>query len=225
VHSTGSALDAAGGAVLVVVATLGALVLGRVVVALAGRAGGAGARRLIRGASRCADVLRVVGLRRALTATLGLGASGFSHLVGAGPAGALQVPAHAPVDGGPGVPTVGADVDGRPSWAGLDRVAAGTSTVGIAPVVVVAPGDTLWSIAQRRLGPRASSSEVARAWPAWYRLNRDRIGPDPSLLHPGTRLRVPDLRRTGTSATSHDRPAPAPAPSRVPATSLDPDRR
>ena len=57
--------------------------------------------------------------------------------------------------------------------------------------VVVAPGDTLWSIAARRLGPGASPALVAATWPRWYAANRPRIGPDPGLIRPGQRLAPP----------------------------------
>ena len=43
---------------------------------------------------------------------------------------------------------------------------------------VVQPGESLWAI-------------EAQGWPRLFRLNRDRLGPDPDLVHPGTRLRVP----------------------------------
>ncbi len=57
--------------------------------------------------------------------------------------------------------------------------------------VVVAPGDSLWSIARRLLGPDASNAavedRVVKIWDA----NASRIGTgDPSLIFPGTRLRV-----------------------------------
>jgi len=58
-------------------------------------------------------------------------------------------------------------------------------------VVVVRSGDTLWSIAARELGAGHDDGDVARAWPAWYRANRDRIGDDPGLIRPGERLRAP----------------------------------
>ena len=57
--------------------------------------------------------------------------------------------------------------------------------------VVVLPGDTLWDIAARSLGPRASTSAIARAWPAWFAANRSAIGDDPDLIVPGTVLQAP----------------------------------
>ena len=57
--------------------------------------------------------------------------------------------------------------------------------------VVVRPGDSLWSITERRLGAGATAGETARAWPLLYAANRDVVGPDPDLLEPGQRLVVP----------------------------------
>lgn len=50
----------------------------------------------------------------------------------------------------------------------------------------VAPGDTLWGLAQRYYGD-------ATLWPLLYRVNRDRIGTNPNLLAVGTILDVPEL--------------------------------
>ncbi|KRE37694.1 hypothetical protein ASG73_08585 [Janibacter sp. Soil728] len=58
--------------------------------------------------------------------------------------------------------------------------------------VVVRRGDSLWSITAARLGPEATAAEVAQAWPRWHAANAARIGPDPHLLLPGTRLSPPD---------------------------------
>ncbi|MGH3495982.1 MAG: LysM peptidoglycan-binding domain-containing protein [Nocardioidaceae bacterium] len=58
-------------------------------------------------------------------------------------------------------------------------------------VVVVRAGDSLWSLAERRLPPGTDDSRVVHAWRAWYRLNARVIGPDPDLILPGTLLRTP----------------------------------
>ncbi|GAA2169363.1 hypothetical protein [Pedococcus bigeumensis] len=58
--------------------------------------------------------------------------------------------------------------------------------------VVVHRGDSLWGIVRRELGPGATDTEVAAAWPHWYAANRDVIGPDPDVLLPGQVLRAPD---------------------------------
>lgn len=65
----------------------------------------------------------------------------------------------------------------RPALGGID--------------VVVAPGDSLWSIVEHHLGPLSTAADIAEAWPAWYDTNRAVIGDDPSLLLPGQVLRAP----------------------------------
>ncbi|WP_309080039.1 LysM peptidoglycan-binding domain-containing protein [Zhihengliuella sp.] len=57
--------------------------------------------------------------------------------------------------------------------------------------VVVRPGDTLWSIAARHLGPHPSVLDVAEEWPRWYRANLHLIGADPNRLYPGMTLKPP----------------------------------
>jgi nucleoid-associated protein YgaU len=56
---------------------------------------------------------------------------------------------------------------------------------------VVRPGDTLWGIAARHLGPRATDADIARDWPRWYAANRIAIGSNPALIHPGLVLHAP----------------------------------
>jgi hypothetical protein len=57
-----------------------------------------------------------------------------------------------------------------------------------AHIVVVRPGDSLWSIASERLGPEATPQQIEREVERLWALNRDRIGADPSLIFPGQRL-------------------------------------
>jgi hypothetical protein len=52
-------------------------------------------------------------------------------------------------------------------------------------------GDALWDITARHLGPHATATEIARAWPRWYSANRAVIGADPDLLIPGEVLYAP----------------------------------
>jgi hypothetical protein len=57
--------------------------------------------------------------------------------------------------------------------------------------VVVLPGDSLWSITARSLPPDATDTDVDAAWRVLYAANRDRIGTDPGLIHPGVLLELP----------------------------------
>lgn len=85
------------------------------------------------------------------------------------------------------------------SLAGLhlpDRPVGATPPVSIpsAPgphVIRVRPGDTLWSIAARDLGPLASYAEISAAVNRWYAANRARIGSDPDLIFPDLQLTSP----------------------------------
>jgi hypothetical protein len=64
------------------------------------------------------------------------------------------------------------------------------------PPVIVRPGDSLWSIASRRLGPGAADVLVAQEWPRWWAANREVIGDDPDLINPGQRLTPPPATTT-----------------------------
>ena len=60
--------------------------------------------------------------------------------------------------------------------------------------VLVQPGDSLWTITARQLGPTANDADIAVEWPYWYRTNHRVIGDDPGVLHPGQRLVVPSQK-------------------------------
>lgn len=65
---------------------------------------------------------------------------------------------------------------------------------GRPPVLVVRPGDSLWSLAAAHLLPSGRSDSepaVDAAWRRLYAANRAVIGPDPHLIRPGTRLDLP----------------------------------
>lgn len=64
-------------------------------------------------------------------------------------------------------------------------------------VVMVHPGDSLWTIAARRLGAGAPASAVAAEWHRIYTLNRAVIGDDPALIEPGQRLVMPSAAHDG----------------------------
>ncbi|WP_207084317.1 LysM peptidoglycan-binding domain-containing protein [Nocardioides sp. S5] len=55
---------------------------------------------------------------------------------------------------------------------------------------VVRPGDSLWSIADAHPEPGTSGS-VPERWHAIWQANRDVVGDDPDLIHPGQALRLP----------------------------------
>ena len=57
-------------------------------------------------------------------------------------------------------------------------------------LVVVRPGDSLWSLAELGLGPRADDRRVSDRWRAIYNRNRGVIGPDPDLIRPGQVLHL-----------------------------------
>lgn len=67
---------------------------------------------------------------------------------------------------------------------------------------VVEPGDSLWSVAQERLGPNAPPESVAREVGQIFELNRERIGESPDLIFPGQELAL----------TPEEAPATAEAP-------------
>lgn len=61
----------------------------------------------------------------------------------------------------------------------------------------VAPGDSLWRVAERLLRYDAPPADVAAASRALVRLNRKRIGADRDLIFPGTVLHLPRLPLSG----------------------------
>jgi len=73
-------------------------------------------------------------------------------------------------------------------------------TEGVAPEVVdvprdvVEPGDCLWTIAARHLGPSASDADIDRYWRFVYERNRAVVGDDPNLIVPGQELVLPEER-------------------------------
>ena len=52
-------------------------------------------------------------------------------------------------------------------------------------------GDTLWSIAAHRLGPKATSAEIDAEWHRWFAANRKVIGADADAIEPGQLLSPP----------------------------------
>jgi LysM repeat protein len=65
------------------------------------------------------------------------------------------------------------------------------NTVGVGQSVVVAPGDSLWSISARWLGPEATTQQIADGVERIYALNEQQIGSSPDLILAGQRLSLP----------------------------------
>jgi hypothetical protein len=91
-------------------------------------------------------------------------------------------------------PSYGAGPHGHraASLSGLplpDRAVAGA--VRDRRTVLVRPGDTLWSLAARDLPADSPDARIAARWHAIYTANRSLIGPDPDVIVPGLRLRLP----------------------------------
>jgi nucleoid-associated protein YgaU len=95
-------------------------------------------------------------------------------------AGSLSAPAYA----GP-EPHNPAQLSGLP----LPDRAEGPAGPGT-HTVVVRTGDSLWVIAERDLGPRATDQRISDRWRAIYRHNRGVIGPDPDLIRPGQSFEI-----------------------------------
>jgi len=107
-------------------------------------------------------------------------------LATAGPPLATAAPAPAPEL------TVGLPMDrsGARQPAVRGRLASGP--------VTVRPGDSLWTIAAHRLGNAPTAARIHAEWPRWYAANRQLIGADPNLLHPGASLQAPRLAVSDT---------------------------
>lgn len=137
-------------------------------------------------ATAAARAVAPAAVRRAVELALGLGlAAGVA--TSAGPASAAPL---AGVDTATPAAAAGPARRQVPSldWPSTTRPAPAPAP---AATVVVAAGDTLWSVAARALGPSATTQQVAAAWPAWWAANRDVVGADPHLIRPGTRLTPP----------------------------------
>lgn len=91
-----------------------------------------------------------------------------------------------------------ADLDGLPlpdrapaaATAPASPVPPSDSSASVATVVVQA-GDCLWALAREHTQVSATDHDIARLTSVWHATNREVIGPDPDVLHPGQVLRVP----------------------------------
>jgi hypothetical protein len=130
-----------------------------------------------------------VGLRRLVLSACGVAVAGAL----AQPAVAVTPGAHHrhPHDTVVHSPVAGLPLPERAAITTRPRDSTDSHRLPGPTVVVVAPGDTLWSIAARGLPATAPAAVVARRWRAIYAANRARIGPDPDLIVPGLHLRLP----------------------------------
>lgn len=206
--------DAVVGAVTLGVGATAAAVLtvGCALATVAGLAGTLG--RTWAGVEALASRLLPAALRRLLAVgvgagmTLGLGTAALADEADVGwqvttPAAAatasgpgtaaLEVPAaHAHTPAGPATEGPAATEEAAPATT-AERLPAPppTGRTDAPATVTVRPGDSLWAITAGLLGPGASDADVAAAWPRLYEANRDVLGPDPDLVHPGVVLTVP----------------------------------
>ena len=79
-----------------------------------------------------------------------------------------------------------------PLLAGLPLPDRAVATSSSRPrTVMVRPGDTLWSIAADDLPEGSAAQRITGRWRAIYASNSALIGPDPDVIVPGQRLRLP----------------------------------
>lgn len=102
---------------------------------------------------------------------------------------------------GTNAPALASGGDGRELLAGLalpERAVAAVhrarrpSGPAAAGTYVVRPGDSLSSIALAHPGP----GSLDERWRAIWNANREVVGDDPDLIHPGQALRLPGTHRT-----------------------------
>jgi hypothetical protein len=95
-----------------------------------------------------------------------------------------------------GAPTIPAPSGPTPPAAPAGGATIDEGTDASASIYAVEPGDCLWSIAARQLGPVATNRAIDRGWRAIYAANRTAIGSDPNLILAGLVLTLPPLDTT-----------------------------
>jgi hypothetical protein len=95
--------------------------------------------------------------------------------------------------------------------------------------VVVAPGDSLWLIIERQLGPSATPQRIAHGVERIYVLNQDTIGADPDKIFPGQKFVLPpaaerQMPEPERAASAQGATAPAKIAPRGRAAKSGPDR-
>ena len=96
-------------------------------------------------------------------------------------------PGPSPQDTTDATPASSPTVAPAPSSAPPDAASRGASDPP--QIHTVAPGDTLWSIAEA-VRPGADDAHITRVWQAIHAANAQAI-PNPSLIYPGQRLTIP----------------------------------
>lgn len=135
-------------------------------------------------------------LRRLVLVACGIAVAGLVS-----PATATPGPVHLDRTGQAGAAIIeGLPLPDRATGAAHGARGPGTPATGhvgptadptVSHLAVVHPGDSLWSIARTDLGSTAQALDITGHWHRIYALNRDLIGPDPDLVRPGQRLRMP----------------------------------
>ena len=96
-------------------------------------------------------------------------------------------PGPSPQDATDATPASSPTVAPAPDSAAPDAASRGASDPP--QTHTVAPGDTLWSIAEA-VRPGADDAHITRVWQAIHAANAEAI-PNPSLIYPGQRLTIP----------------------------------
>ena len=77
------------------------------------------------------------------------------------------------------------ETDGNQYKAREYTVVPGSEKVAEGKTYTIKSGDTLSDIAQEQLGD-------ANRWNEIYKMNKDVIGDDPDMIHPGKKLKLPE---------------------------------
>ena len=109
-----------------------------------------------------------------------------------GPSSTNPDPRSTKLQSTPPAPDLKASTGSAPSGEGpLSHQGSELDSLQPRATLTVEPGDCLWSITETFLPSGASDSQIDAAWRALYAANASVVGSDPSLIHPGTVLVLP----------------------------------